>query len=84
MPMVVVLHCLARLDLMVAGRYTEHHLRYLKYAYSCELNCDMIFLGKRIRHKIKIGKKDENCNRICFVYITEVIVNILFQDGVFM
>ena len=36
----------SRLD----GRYTEHHLGYLKYSYSCELNCDMIFLGKRIRY----------------------------------
>ena len=43
----------SRLD----GRYTELHLGYLKYTYLSELNCDMIFLGKRIRYKIKIGKK---------------------------
>ena len=43
----------SRLD----GRYTEHYLGYFKYTYSCELNCDMIFLSKRIRYKIKIGKK---------------------------
>ena len=49
----ISLPVLSRLD----GRYTEHHLGYLKYTYSCELNCDMIFLGKRIKNKIKIGKK---------------------------
>ena len=43
----------SRLD----GMYTEHHLGYLKYTYSRELNCDMIFLNKRIRYKIEIRKK---------------------------
>ena len=50
--MVVVLHCVARQDSMVGTLSIT-----LDILNSCELNFDMIFSGKRIRYKIKIGKK---------------------------